>query len=193
MMFLKRAVTCAAAGVSAVLLASCGGLFSEPAYTPVRTYDIGFPATELIRGASPLDVEPLSSDSPARYKMSFRRGTRIEQNEYRKWVQIPSSMLTTYFKQVFTAEFPAAYSLAGTLIAFEADPGQHLCRLYIDYTIREKASKAVVRSGILRIETPLPDTGDEGDAFASAMSKAAADAAKAFDKIIKSLPQQKVK
>ena len=193
MLSFKRAVMCAAVCAASVFLVSCGGLFSEPAYTPVYTYDIGFPSAELVQSASPLEIEQLTGDSSARFKMFFRRGSRIEQNEYRKWVQIPSAMLTKYLKLVFTADDrKPMYSLGGSLIAFEADPGQHLCRLYIDYAIREKADNSIVRSGILRIETPLPE-GDEGEAFASAMSNAAADAAAAFDQIIKSLPQQKKK
>lgn len=188
---------CAAACACIAFLSSCG-LFSEPEYKPVYTYDIGFPSDSLVKETSALNIDHFSSDAPTRYKMTFRFKDRIVQDEYRKWAQSPSSMLTKYLMLAFAGDerkpVPSAkYSLAGTLIAFEASPEKNLCRLYADCKIRRKDADDVVWAGILRIETPLSGTGDRGDDFAAAMSKAAAEMVKSLDRIVKSLPPEKSK
>lgn len=188
---------CAAACAGIAFLSSCG-LFSEPEYNPVYTYDIGFPSDALAGETSPLNVSQFSSDALTRYKMSFRFRDRIVQDEYRKWAQSPSSMLTKYLMLAFSGDGrkpvqSAKYSLEGNLIAFEADPEQHLCRLYADCKIRRRNADDVVWAGILRIETPLTGAGDRGDDFAAAMSQAAAELVKSLDRIVKSLPQEKSK
>ena len=189
-----RFSACGLAAFCSLFLVSCG-IFSDAEYTPVYTYDVGFPPESVVREAVPLDVEQFSSDASARYKMTFRHGSRIYQDEYRKWAQSPASMMTKYLKMAFASDAhkekkPALYSLSGVLLAFEADHDRHVCRLYVEYMIRRKTSDAVVKSGVVQIETPLRNDGDRGDEFASAMSLAAAKLTESLNQIVKSIPPE---
>lgn len=118
----------------------CSGLFSSPEYHETRIYDLSFPE---VRESLPihLTIRPFSSDTSARYKMLFRNGDQIIPDEFARWSRTPAEMLTRHCRIAFSRSTDSTaapdahprreFVLEGTVLAFESDLAEKVCRLYV--------------------------------------------------------------
>jgi len=153
-LFLSAQLACCAALLSCT---GCSGLFSSPEFHETVVCDLGFPE---VREPLPfsLTVRSFSSDTSARYKMLFRIGEQLRPDEFACWSRTPAEMLTRHCRIAFSRSMdrsapnavPAReFVLTGSVLAFEADLNEKVCRLYVRCTL----SDAENNSGILWSKT----------------------------------------
>lgn len=161
----------------------CSGLFPSPEYHEPSTYDLRFPEVWSPL-PFPLIVRSFSSDTSARYKMLFRDGERVVPNEFARWSRIPSEMLTRYCRIAFSrstdrtspAGMPShEFVLSGTVLAFEADMTDKVCRLYVKCALSRAENDSRILWGrtyyITASAAFTPDSPGKG--AAAAMRRAA--------------------
>ena len=137
-----------------------------------RTFD-------LSRTSSPqfpfrVEILPFRSDSPAKFKMLRRNGSRLIIDEYNKWVQTPSRMLTRCFQAAFqsaTQETPA-FKLSANILAFEYEEHSSCAVLSTAYTLSLLDGQKPLFSRVLTTRVRASDPS--ADAFAAAMRQAVA-------------------
>lgn len=169
--------TCCLFAVS-VLCGGCG-IFSEPSYTPVRSYDLVAPAS-VVTGDYNVSVQPFTSESAAKFKMLTRSGVELFHDEFNRWSQTPAVLLTRYCRMAFADDASVdskkslpSYDLSGSVLVFEADLKTKTAQLCVRYTITDQNNGSILRSGVLHYTVPLKKDGAFSEAFAEAMSTAA--------------------
>ena len=159
----------------------CGGcgIFTQPSYTPVRSYDLIAP-TSVVTGDYNVSVQPFTSESAAKFKMLTRAGVELLHDEFNRWSQTPAVLLTRYCRMAFASDAPVdskknlpSYDLSCSVLVFEADLKTRSAQLCIQYTITNQNNDRVLQSGVLRYAVPLKKDGTFSEAFADAMSIAA--------------------
>ena len=164
-----------------LLSVCCGGcgIFSAPSYTPVRSFDLVAP-TPVATGDYNVSVLPFTSESAAKFKMLTRSGVELFHDEFNRWAQTPSVLLTRYCRMAFAGDAPVdsnkslpAYNLTCAVLMFEADLKTKAALLSVRYTITSQVGGNVHRSGVLRYAVPLKSDVALPEAFAEAMSVAA--------------------
>lgn len=153
-LFLSAQLACCVALLSCT---GCSGLFSSPEFHETVIYDLGFPEVREPL-PFPLTVRSFASDTSARYKMLFRSGEQLRPDEFARWSRTPAEMLTQYCRIAFSRSTDSSASnavparefvLTGSVLAFEADLNEKVCRLYV----RCALSDAENNSGILWSKT----------------------------------------
>ena len=137
-----------------------------------RTFDIS-------RTSSPqfpfrVEILPFRSDSPAKFRRLRRSGSRLIIDEYNKWVQTPSRMLTRCFQAAFqsaTQETPA-FKLSANILAFEYEEHCSCAVLSTAYTLSLLDGQKPLFSRVLTTRVRASDPS--ADAFANAMRQAVA-------------------
>lgn len=188
-------LTCFALFIS-VCCGGCG-IFSVPAYTPVRSYDLVAPAP-VATGDYNVSVQPFTSESAARFKMLTRSGVELFHDEFNRWSQTPAVLLTRYCRMAFAGDAPVdskkslpTYNLTCSVLVFEADLKTKTAQLCVRYTITNQNNGNVLRSGVLRYAVPLKNDGPLPESFADAMSTAASRMVMDFAAMMKDLSVKK--
>lgn len=137
-----------------------------------KTYDISRISSEPF----PFRVEvlPFRSDSPAKFKMLRRSGSRLTADEYNKWAQTPARIMTQNFRSAFRSavkEDPA-FKISGNILAFELDEPSASAVLTANYTVSPLNELEPLFSRVLTTRIPLKELS--ADAFARAMEQAIA-------------------
>lgn len=156
---------------AAVLLSGCFNVnLPKQEIRKTKTYDISRTATDTF----PFRVEilPFRSDSPAKFKMLHRSGTRLVIDEYSKWAQTPSRIMTQNFRSAFrsAAKQDPAFKLSGNILSFELDEPSRSAVLSTAYTVSALDGKEPLFSSTLTNRIPVEELSAE--AFARAMEQA---------------------
>ena len=156
---------------AAVLFSGCISVnLPKQEIRETKTYDISRTATDSF----PFRVEilPVRSDSPAKFKMLRRSGTLLTADEYNKWAQTPSRIMTQNFRSAFrsaTKQDPA-FKLSGNILSFELDEPSRSAVLSTAYTVSALDGKEPLFSCTLTSRIPVEELS--ADAFARAMEQA---------------------
>ncbi len=137
-----------------------------------RTFDIA--RTPFHRFPFRVEVLPVRSDSPAKFKMLRRNGSRLIIDEYNKWSQTPSRIMTRSLQAAFqsaTQESPA-FKLSANILTFEFDEQSASAVLATAYTVSLLDGRDPLFSRVLT--TRVPASGTSAEAFAEAMKQAIA-------------------
>lgn len=172
-----------ACSISLLVCSGCSGLFSSPEYHETAVYDLGFPEV-LEKLPFPLTVRAFSSDTSARYKMLFRNGEQLVPDEFARWCRCPSDMLTRYCRIALSestartsSESLAAreFVLSGTVLAFESDMNDKVCRLYVKCALSdaENESRVLWAKTYFTTAPAVFSPDDPGKGAAVAMRQAA--------------------
>lgn len=122
--------------------------------------------------ADEVEIVPFFSDSPAKYKMLHRNGTRLYVDEYSKWAQTPQTMLTRLFRSAFYPEKMTEHSfrLSAVILRFEANDETMTADLTVKYTLTSQRSADPLFIRTLAVSEKMNENSSE--AFARAMSRA---------------------
>ena len=131
---------------------------------PVPAEDTSFP--------DEVEIVPFHSDSPAKYKMLHRNGTRLYVDEYSKWVQTPAAMLTRLFRSAFNPPKMTDHSfrLTANILRFEANDGTMTADLTVKYVLTSQRSTDPLFIRTLALSEKMKTNSPEE--FAEAMSRA---------------------
>ena len=180
----------------AVLCGGCG-IFLEPSYTPVRSYDLVAP-TPVVSGVYSVSVQPFTSESAAKFKMLTRSGVELYHDEFNRWSQTPAVLLTRYCRMAFAADAPVdskknlpSYDLSCSVLVFEADLKTKTAQLCVRYAITNQNNDKVLRSGVLHYTVQMKKDGVFYEAFAEAMSTAAKQMVTELAKLMNDLSAKK--
>ena len=83
-----------------IVLTGCGVL-SAPAYQQTKQYDIALPEPVKERDYS-VRIQALAGDSAGRFKMIYRNGTEIEQDEFNRWSLPPAAMISLWSVKIIS-------------------------------------------------------------------------------------------
>lgn len=161
--------------IGMMIFGCCGCIFTAREQLESRVYDLAL--GESGQSQKLFHVARFVNNSPCRGRMLYRKnGSRILHDEYNRWVQSPENMLQRYL----TMQFPLAELKPGEktaelrcdVEAFEFDLTAHEAVLSFTYRLTNiqvhTQGSVVVREKI---------SGNDPDALAAAMSRAAARAA----------------
>ena len=172
-----------------IVLTGCGVL-SAPAYQQTKQYDIALPEPVKERDYS-VRIQALAGDSAGRFKMIYRNGTEIEQDEFNRWSLPPAAMITRYLRLAFAddgAVHTRKYVLSGAVQVFEADKVKKSCNLYFRYRITNAENGKELRSGMIVVKRPLNVSDEElPGAFSVAMAANATELVQKLNSIFRSL------
>ena len=173
----------------AAALFGAGGcsIFPTPANTETRYYDLDIPPRSDTN--IQIEVSTFSTSAAERYRMSVREnGNLISGRDFHKWAQTPGPLVTKYLRLAFRCkpdETPAADKqisreenicrLSGSILLFEEDHKTAKLALHYRLSAGDAAEKVMISHTIL-VEQEMESSTPE--AFAKAMSQAAAKAAK---------------
>ncbi|OGV51618.1 MAG: hypothetical protein A2017_08460 [Lentisphaerae bacterium GWF2_44_16] len=170
--------TCFMTVLSALMLLSVAGcLLSSAPYRNVNYYDIGKPVPVSLEGID-LKVEPFVMDAPSMCKMLYRsEKCRIFVDDYNKWIQSPSLMLSVFVENAFNENIKTdisgglCFTLDGKITVFEIDMDSSESKLGVDYKILRTQDKKV----LLQKSSIFSHKFDKisAEVFAAAMSVAA--------------------
>ena len=119
----------------------------------------------------PVEILPFHSDSPTKFKMIYRNGNSLRENEFGKWAQTPSMMLTRFFREAFpNSSGKNMLVLKGKILTFEADEKTKKANLNVSYSISKEGGSEILLSFVLRNSMPMKDLSAEE--YAEAMRKA---------------------
>lgn len=171
--------TCFLATLSALaLISQTGCLFSSVPYKNVNYYDIGMPAPVSAEGID-LKVQPFSMEAPSMYKMLYRsKKCKILVDDYNKWVQSPSLMLTVFIENAFSktrkmdTSANSCFTLDGKITIFEIDLDSSEAKLGVDYEILRTEDKKILLQKSAVFSHKFDNVSAEF--FAASMSGAAA-------------------
>ena len=188
MRFLLLAVLTAAA----VFTSGCFGVnLPKQEVRETVSYDLlPLPAEER-NFTEEAEILPFHSDSPAKYKMLHRKGTRLSVDEYSKWGQTPSAMLTRLFRSAFDPSkmTDRALRLSGTILRFEANDDSMTADLTVQYILTSQHSADPLLVRTLTVSEPRKENTPE--AFAEAMSQAALTQIRQLKTLIREETKQK--
>lgn len=165
-------------GVCIAWLSGGCGIFTKPSYTVTHNYDLKTP-TALETSGFDVTILPFASDTAGRYKMVARSGVELYQDDYNRWTQTPSMLLTRYLRMALPEDHDVrkgtepVYELSGVVLAFEADLKTSTAFLCVRYSIMNRKTGKMLRNGLARYHIPLNKKLPFPDAFALAMSEAA--------------------
>lgn len=167
------------------VLCACS-LLAPPEQSKIVYYDL-IPPKKI--ASVPLRIEQFVSFSGERQRMARRdHGTRIDGNDFHKWVQSPGGLITRYLQMAFRnnpsddpRKLDNPVELRGEVLTFEIDGDEAV--LGVRYHIR-RGKQSFSKTVLIREKMERPDP----DCFPPAMSLAAnrlaqviaADAAKLF-------------
>lgn len=137
------------------------------------TYELS-PQAPVAAFPVPVEVLPFVSDSPTKFKMLYRKGNSLRENEYGKWAQTPPRMLTRFFRESFpVSSGKELLILRGKILTFEADEDSKKVNLSISYNISKEGESEPFLNFIQRSSVPMKAVSD--DEYAEAMRQAIAD------------------
>ena len=110
----------------------------------------------------PVEILPFQSDSPTKFKMVYRNGNALRENEFGKWAQTPPMMLTRFFREAFpNASGKNLLVLKGKILTFEADEGNKKVNLNVSYSISKEDKSEILSSFVLRNSMPMKNLSAE--------------------------------
>jgi len=165
--FLIPAVFC-----SACFLTACFSVnLPRQEIRETRTFDLTLPSAPQ-KFTYRVEIVPFLSESPAKFKMLYRSGSELKMDEYNKWSQTPSRMLTRFFRSAFISDVPAPLLvLRGKILTFEVDAEMKSACLAVSYSVSREGAAEPFLNQVLKTSVPMGDVS--ASSFAQAMSKAA--------------------
>lgn len=162
-------------GMLLICICNSGCFFSRD-YKEVNVYDLGGPGRKLTLDAI-VKVEPLMNESPCTGKVFYRlENNRVARDDYNRWAQDPSVMLTRYLMVAFAGQMDSAkqvkprYSVSGVLLAFDVDLTQKKVILTTEYKVaRHEEPKRYIMDNITITE---PFMKRSAEAYSFAMKRA---------------------
>ena len=142
---------------------------------PAQTvqYSLALPA-DFAPLTVPVAVSEFSSNSPAKFRMLSRKGTELKQDPFAKWVQTPSHLLTSAFRDLYGCDDggyeTAAYLLEGDIYTFEWNQENNTADLKVLYRLIDRKTNDIVFTKLQN--TAIPLKGNSASDFAAAMSDA---------------------
>ena len=180
-----------------VLLGGCLFGFSEKPYVAVKYYDLANPPRiQLTRNQ--VKVLAFDSTEPAKYKMIYQgKNNEMILDDYNKWIQPPSLLLTRYLQSAFTQSGnpprDSVLLVSGNVFMFKIDLQANTVSLGVNYVIKgtpDNILKPISRSSVIftsKFEKQGPVY------FVKAMSECAGQLASALEKDIKSIKPNEIK
>lgn len=138
-------------------------------------------------------IREFVSECPAKFRMLSRKGSVLKYDDFAKWAETPSVMLSSAFRKLFGCDNDdfetAKYFLDGCIFAFEKNLETNAAVLRIQYTLTDRQNDKVLFKKM--INTSIPFIGDTPEAFAAAMSKAVTEQAEKIRSDIAELKTEK--
>lgn len=122
----------------------------------------------------PVAISEFASETPAKFRMLFRKGSELEQETLSKWVQTPSVLLSCAFRDLFGCDNAdsesAKWILEGDIYTFEKNLDTNTADLKVLYRLINRKNGDV--RFVKLLNTSVPVSGASPADFANAMSKA---------------------
>ncbi|MBR2439759.1 MAG: membrane integrity-associated transporter subunit PqiC [Lentisphaeria bacterium] len=159
---------------------------------PTAHFSLGLP-TDFKAPQTSVYIREFVSECPAKFRMLSRKGSVLKYDDFAKWAETPSVMLSSAFRKLFGCDNDdietAKYFLDGCIFAFEKNLETNAAVLRIQYTLTDRQNDKVLFKKM--INTSIPFTGDTPEAFAAAMSKAVTEQAEKIRSDIAELKTKK--
>ena len=135
-------------GVLLLFVNGCLWGLGGKSYIAVKYYDLDTPKQIALKDVQ-VQFLPLDSTEPAKYKMVYRDANgQMLVDEYNKWIQPPSLLLTRYLQSAFkqdgiTSETPELI-ISGNIFMFRIDLQKNIASLGVSYAIKSSSDDTII-------------------------------------------------
>ena len=178
-------------GILLVFVNGCLWGLKQESYATVKYYDLDTPSRIVLKKIQVRFI-PFNSTEPVKYKMVYSdSNAQVLVDDYNKWIQTPSLLLTRYLQSTFQQDGISSESsdliVSGNVFMFKIDLCKNTVSLGVSYEIKTADSNAI--KTVFKNSTVLSGKFEKQDpgCFAEAMSKCAGKLTLVLEKDIKKM------